>query len=149
MRDGLKAAEETAETEAGKAEELRSASAADKPGFKKTQQNITDLASMKAKATAARSAIRRLEIEMNEPKNTPKQIVSAAESTAKKLYDRGSISEAQYQKFFSDAREAEKKNMDHESARKFAAWIAAALAVAAGGESLGLGQYIQHRRSLQ
>ena len=147
MRDGLKAAEETAETEAGKAKELRSASAADKPGSRKTQQNISDLASTKAKATAARSDIRRLEIEMNEPKNTPKQIVSAAESTAKKLYDRGSISEAQYQKFFSAVREAEAKNADHEHAVRLAKMVGAAVAVGVMGEEAG--RYLQHRISVR
>jgi hypothetical protein len=110
---------------------------------RETQRNIEDLAKTKAKATAARSDIRRLEIEMNEPKNTPKQIVAAAESTAKKLYDRGSISEAQYQKFFSAVREAETKNADHEHAVRLAKMVAAAVGVAVMGEEAG--RYIQHR----
>jgi hypothetical protein len=108
-----------------------------------TQRNIEDLAKTKTKAVAARSDIRRLEIEMNEPKNTPKQIVSAAESTAKKLYDRGSISEAQYQKFFSAVREAETKNADHEHAVRLAKMVGAAVAVGLMGEEAG--RYIQHR----
>jgi hypothetical protein len=108
-----------------------------------TQRNIEDLAKTKTKAVAARSDIRRLEIEMNEPKNTPKQIVSAAKSTAKKLYDRGSISEAQYQKFFSAVREAETKNADHEHAVRLAKMVGAAVAVGLMGEEAG--RYIQHR----
>ena len=108
-----------------------------------TERAIKDLAKTKADAVAARSDLRRLEIEMNEPRNTPKQIVSAAETTAKKLYARGAISETQYQKFFSDVREAEQKNIDHEHAVRLAKTIAAAGLVATGGAEVG--QYIQHR----
>jgi len=108
-----------------------------------TERSIRDLAKTKADALSARSDLKRLEIEMNEPKNTPEQIVTAAKSTAKHLYDRGQLNETQYQKFFSDIREAEQKNIDHRRAVRLAMAVAAAATVAAiGGEA---GQYIQHR----
>ena len=144
---GLTAPEDVANSATARAKEAeqRLKEQAKEPAARaaETERNIADLAKEKAKATAARSDIRRLEIEMNEPKNTPKQIVAAAESTAKKLYDRGSISEAQYQKFFSAVRDAEMKNADHDHAVRLAKMVGAAVAVGLMGEEAG--RYIQHR----
>jgi hypothetical protein len=112
-----------------------------------TEKTISDLAKTKASALGARSDLRRLEIEMNEPKNSPKQIVAAARTTAKALYDRGSIDEGKYQKFFSDIREAEQKNIDHEHAVSLAKKLLAVAAVAGGGAEAG--QYISHRISVR
>jgi hypothetical protein len=148
MRDGLKAAEETAETEAGKAKELRSASAADKPGSRKTQQNISDLASTKAKATAARNKLKSLQDMMNTPKNTPAQIVSETEKTAGWLRSNQFMSDGQHMKFVDDLRDAQKKIAEattEESKHKAAMSLAVKIAVWAGIFGTAGEQLIQHR----
>jgi hypothetical protein len=116
-----------------------------------TAKSIESLARNKATALAARRDLRQLQIEMNEPKNTPAQIVAAAERTAKSLYGRGAFTEAQYQRFTGDLRDAQRRiaeAKDEEARHRAAVALAIKVGVAAGaaGAAGAVGrEFIQHR----
>jgi hypothetical protein len=116
---------------------------------RETQAAIDDLAKTKAKALGSRHDLRTLEIELGNEKNTPKQIVAAADKTVSALRKRGVLSDAQYDKFISDIRDAETKNVDHEHAVTLAKRVAVVTAIAAGLLGETGREYVQHRVNIR
>jgi hypothetical protein len=116
---------------------------------RETQAAIDDLAKTKAKAIGSRHDLRTLEIKLGNEKNTPKQIVAAADKTVSALRKRGVLSDAQYDKFISDIRDAETKNVDHEHAVALAKRVAVVTAIAAGLLGETGREYVQHRVNIR
>jgi hypothetical protein len=149
---GLTAPEDIAKSAASRAKEAeqRLKEQAKEPAARaaETQRNISDLASTKAKATTARNKIRSLQITMNEPKNTPAQVVSETKSTADWLRHNELLTDSQYEKFSGDLRDAQKKIAEastEEAKHKAAVSLAVKIAVYAGLFGTAGEQLIQHR----
>jgi hypothetical protein len=117
-----------------------------------TQRNIDDLAKTKVDATTARNKLKSLQITMNEPKNTPAQVVAESKSTAEWLRGRQLMTDSQYEKFTSDLRDAQKSIAEaktQEEARDRARSLAAKVGVGLGLLGTAGEQIFQHKIRLQ
>jgi hypothetical protein len=117
-----------------------------------TQRNIADLAKTKVDATTARNKLKSLQITMNEPKNTPAQVVAESKSTAEWLRGRQLMTDSQYEKFTSDLRDAQKSIAEaktQEEARDRARSLAAKVGVGLGLLGTAGEQIFQHKIRLQ